>query len=328
MKFDNVGVVVIGRNEGRRLVDCLTSVKAVAENIVYVDSGSTDNSVSAAKQIGATVVKLDLDQPFTAARARNEGFLALKSLIPDVCFVQFLDGDCILVSGWMDKAIAFIEQRDDIAIVCGRRRERFPAESIYNRLCDMEWDTPVGEADACGGDSLVRVSAFEVVGGFLPLVMAGEEPELCVRLRQRGWKIWRFDAEMTLHDVAMKRFKQWWVRSVRSGYGFAEVSRLHRSSPFRIWARAVPSALLWGAFLPAIIVLGGLFHPLLFGAALIYPLQACSIAVRRGIHQPGTWAYALLLLAGKFAQTQGIVKFYWLLVRGQTAQLIEYKTRK
>ena len=36
---------------------------------------------------------------------------------------------------------------------------------------------------------LVRVEAFEAVGGFRPELIAGEEPELCMRLREKGWKI-------------------------------------------------------------------------------------------------------------------------------------------
>lgn len=328
MKFDNVGVVVIGRNEGQRLVECLTSVKVVTLNVVYVDSGSTDDSVAAAKAIGASVVILDLARPFTAARARNAGFSALKSQMPGVRFVQFVDGDCTIAPGWMETAVSFLEEQDRIAVVCGRRRERYPAASVYNQLCDLEWNTPVGEALACGGDALVRVKAFEEMGGFSPSIMAGEEPELCVRLRESGWKVWRLDAEMTLHDAAMKRLGQWWVRCVRSGYGFSEVSRLHKNSPFRIWAGAVPSALFWGLLLPIWIILGGFLYPLFLCVALIYPLQICRIAIRRGITLPGTWPYAILTLVGKFAQSQGIAKFYWFLSRGQAAELIEYKATK
>jgi GT2 family glycosyltransferase len=325
MKSDVVGVVVIGRNEGERLVECLSSVRTVTENIVYVDSGSTDDSTAAAKEIGALVVMLDLSRPFTAARARNEGFATLRRLRPNVSYVQFVDGDCILSPDWINKALAFLEQRDDVAIACGRRRERHPAASIYNQLCDLEWDTPVGEAAACGGDALVRVTAFEEVGGFLPQIMAGEEPELCVRLRERSWRIFRLDAEMTLHDAAMTRFSQWWVRSVRSGYGMAEVTRLHRNSPFRLWPRAVPSTLFWACLLPATVALGCLIHPLFLFLAVIYPLQACRIAIRSGGSGPIAWANAVIVLVSKFAQLQGLLKFYWVRSRGQTAQLIEYK---
>src|SRR5262249_40027051 len=152
---------VIGRNEGRRLVDCLESLKPnAAATIIYVDSGSTDGSVPAAEASGAVIVSLDPKIPFTTARARNEGFAKLLQLKPDTQFVQFVDGDCGLEPTWLHTALNFLRDRNDVAVVCGRRRERYPERSLYNRLCDIEWDTPVGEAKACGGDSLIRVSIF------------------------------------------------------------------------------------------------------------------------------------------------------------------------
>lgn len=325
MNLDSIGVVAIGRNEGDRLIGCLASVKSDTESIVYVDSGSTDGSVAAAEEFGATVVNLDLIRPFTAARARNEGFKALKTLKPGIRFVQFIDGDCSLAPGWLDAAVRFIDQRKDVAIVCGRRRERYPEESVYNRLCDLEWDTPIGEAAACGGDALMRVEAFEAVGGFRPQLIAGEEPELCLRLREKGWKIWRLNLEMTQHDAAITRIGQWWNRAVRSGYGCAEVSRLHRASPFGIWRRETARAMIWGGFVPLLIGLGVLIHPAAIAAVLVYILQICRIAFARGPASSLSWAYAILMTLGKFAEFQGILKFYWHQLHGQPATLIEYK---
>jgi GT2 family glycosyltransferase len=319
-----IGIVAIGRNEGKRLIDCLTSARSGTANIVYVDSGSTDDSVHAAEEIGAHVVKLDLAQPFTAARARNEGFAKLIALWPNIRFVQFVDGDCILAQPWIGKARAFMEQRPDVAIVCGRRRERDPTGSIYNQILDNEWDTPIGEATACGGDALVRVEALERVGGFRPSLIAGEEPELCLRLREEGWKIWRLDEEMTQHDAAMHSFTQWWLRSVRSGFAFAEVSRLHRASPYAIWKREVARAVFWAAILPLLIGAGALINPYALWLALAYPLQVIQIGIRRG-SSPESWSFAIFSVPGKFAQLLGILKFYWRDWRQQPAQLIEYK---
>jgi GT2 family glycosyltransferase len=321
----DVGVVAIGRNEGSRLVDCLTSVRSATANIVYVDSGSTDSSVATAEKIGARVVRLDLTRPFTAARARNEGFATLITLRPNIRFVQFIDGDCSLAHLWIEKALAFMEQRTDVAIVCGRRRERDPTASIYNRLIDDEWNTPIGDAAACGGDALVRTAAFETVGGFRPGLMAGEEPELCLRLREHGWKIWRLNEEMTQHDAAMHTFSQWWMRSVRSGYGFAEVSRVHRASPHVTWGREIARALVWAGLLPLIIVVGALIHPIALLLVLAYPLHVVRLAIRRGPTSSKSWWYAILSIAAKFAELQGIVKFYWRNWRQQEFKLIEYK---
>ena len=237
MNSDEIGVVVIGRNEGQRLVDCLLSLKSSPYKLIYVDSGSTDGSTSVAAGLGAYVVHLDSARPFTAARARNEGFAALKKTNPNIQFVQFVDGDCKVDGEWIGVATAFLQRQPDVAVVCGRRRERFPRKSIYNALADIEWDTPCGQTSSCGGDSLVRADAFDSVGGFRPELMAGEEPEFCARLRRVGWKIWRLDAEMTQHDINLTRFGQWWRRIVRSGYGYAEISRLTRHTPFRLYKR-------------------------------------------------------------------------------------------
>jgi glycosyltransferase involved in cell wall biosynthesis len=221
-----IGLVAIGRNEGERLRRCLQAAQREGLFMVYVDSGSTDGSVETARDLGARVVEL-VNVKFTAALARNAGLDALLSAVPEVKYVQFVDGDCELVEGWIERARSFLDSNSRAAVACGRRRERFPDASIYNTLCDLEWDTPVGQAQSCGGDALIRVGALREVNGYDPAVIAGEEPEMCFRLRAMGWQIHRLDAEMTLHDAAMTRFGQWWKRNVRAGHAFAEGNWRH-----------------------------------------------------------------------------------------------------
>lgn len=226
---------------------------------------------------------------------------------------------------WIEKALAFMEQRSDVAIICGRRRERDPTASIYNEMLDDEWNTPVGDATACGGDAIVRVEAFERVGGFRPSLIAGEEPELCFRLREIGWKIWRLDAEMTQHDAAMQQLSQWWVRAVRCGYAYIEVSRLHRNSPIGIWRRETARAVFWGGVLPMTIIAGSLIHPAVIGLTLVYPLQICRIAVTRRPISLLSWKYALFTTVAKLAEFQGIFRYCRREWCHQAAVLIEYK---
>jgi GT2 family glycosyltransferase len=323
---DEIAAVVIGRNEGRRLVDCLTSMQSSnVKCIVYVDSGSIDGSAQAAERFGAYVVSLDAGQPFTAARARNEGFAALKRLRADIQLVQFIDGDCELDQGWLKVAVDFVRDRNDVAVVCGRRRERNPSASVYNRLCDIEWDTPIGETSACGGDALIRSKAFEAMGGFRAQLIAGEEPELCLRMRESGWKIWRLDAEMTRHDAAITRFSQWWVRAVRSGYGMMEVIELRKRSRLTIWIRPLARSLFWGGVLPVLIALAALIHPVLLLAALIYPLQVSRIAIARGPTFPNSWSYGFFMTISKFAEFQGVFRYYRRRLYRKSVELIEYK---
>ena len=315
-----IDAVVIGRNEGARLVACLDSLAGQVRRIVYVDSGSTDNSVADAQMRGATVTTLDADLPFTAARARNAGL----AVIANADFVQFVDGDCAVQPGWISKAAEFLTENEQVAVVCGRRRERFPEASIYNAMADREWDTPVGQTKACGGDALMRIVPLRALGGFRDDLIAGEEPDLCLRLRQTGWQIWRLDAEMTLHDAAMTRFAQWWRRTRRAGFAFAQGAYLHGSGPERHWVRETRRAVAWGVFLPVCAILGTLIWPPAAWILLAYPAQI----LRLGLHEDGTtsrWQYPLFNVLGKLAEATGVVQFHLTRLRGGQARLIEYK---
>lgn len=316
-----MGAVLIGRNEGQRLRTCLASMLPFTPAVVYVDSGSTDGSVALAQAMGADVVSLDMGTPFTAARARNAGFRRLLALHPRIRFIQFVDGDCEVVPGWLDTAQRYLEAQADCGVVCGRRRERYPAQSIYNRMCDHEWDTPIGDALSCGGDALFRVEALTQAGGYRDSLIAGEEPELCLRLRRNGWRVHRLDHDMTLHDAAITRWRQWWRRTVRAGHAFAEGAWLHGAPPERHWVRETRRAVFWGLVLPVVILSAALLLDARAGwLVLLYPLQWTRLAIRD--RSPAT---AFFTVAGKFAETQGVLKFHLTRLLGRTGRLIEYK---
>lgn len=292
-----VGFVVIGRNEGARLRACLASVMRHTSILVYVDSGSSDDSIAFAESRGIAVVSLDRSRPFTAARARNAGFDWMTRHHPELDLVHFIDGDCELAPGWLPLAVAAMQREPGLAAVCGRRRERYPERSPFNRLCDREWDTPVGIVDTTGGDALFRAAALRAVGGFNPRLIAGEEPDLCHRIRQAGWRIRRIDGEMTTHDAAMTRIGQWWQRNRRSGYATAEALTLRGRGNVSMW-RDVASNWFWA--LP-------LFWPL-------WPLLWVTIAARAGP------LYATFVTLGKLPHCQGQVDYY-----RNRQRLIEYK---
>ncbi|MGX4803381.1 glycosyltransferase [Bradyrhizobium guangdongense] len=317
--------MAIGRNEGERLKRCLLSVRQV-QMVVYVDSGSSDGSVAWAREQGIEVVELDLSIGFTAARARNAGLQRLQELAPDLSFVQFVDGDCELAEGWLNEASDFLDKHPEVAAVFGRLRERNPEGSIYNWLCDREWDVPIGEVKHCGGNAMMQLAAVMRVGGYREDLIAGEEPELCVRLRRLGSSVWRIDKEMGFHDAAMTRFRQWWLRRVRSGYAFAQGSHLHGGAPERHWVWESRRAWIWAIWLPvacaiAVVVFG------LQGLVLLaaYPLQF----LRRAAQQQGSWRersqLAFFELLGRLPEGIGQLRFLLdRLLRTGTA-IIEYK---
>ena len=325
-----VGVVVIGRNEGERLRRCLESTVDRGTVVVYVDSGSRDGSPELARALGTEVVELDLSRPFAAARARNEGLERLLEIAPGVRFVQFVDGDCEVADGWLDRAASELDERPDAAAVCGRLRERHPERTVYNRLADLEWDTPIGEARACGGVAMMRVEALRQAGGFNPALIAGEEPELCVRFRRDGWKIFRIDAEMALHDMAMTRFRQWWRRAARAGHAYAEGWALHGGPPERHYARETRSIVVWGIVVPLLAL--GLAQPtrgaslLLFGGHALLAWKVYRYGrVHRGWRPADARAYAFFVVLGKFAGAVGLVRYWFGRLTGKRSPVIDFR---
>ena len=322
----SVGVVVVGRNEAARLERCLRSAQASCDALVYVDSGSSDDSVALARSLGLRVVELDDSKPFTAARGRNAGFEALCTQWPDVDRVQFVDGDCELDPGWVVAACEYLDAHPDVAITAGRRREISPESSRYNLLTDMEWNTPVGDAEAVGGDLMVRREAFVQAGGYDPKLIAGEDPDFCFRVRASGARIVRLDHEMTRHDAAILHFDQWWRRQTRSGHAYAELALRHG----RFRARQVASILGWGVALPAFALVGA---PLTAGLSLLALsaygflwLRVRGQRRRRGDSREAAGQYASACVLGKFAGAYGIATFAWnRWLRDRDTGLIEYK---
>lgn len=325
------GVVLIGRNEGERFIRALDSLTSLMTScaIVYVDSGSTDNSVIEARSRGVTVVELDLTTPFTAARARNAGLFALLEQNQNIAYVQFIDGDCQLQPGWLPTALRHMTDNPSLAAVCGRRRELYPENSLYNRLIDQEWNTPVGKAKSCGGDALYRVAAFNSVGGFNSSVIAGEEPELCYRLREKGWEIERLNLDMTMHDANLHTFQEWWKRSERYGHAAMEAAYRYGLGPERFYVSNVKSFAVWGAFVPLIFMYLVLFAPLLsIGIIVVCGLQCHKLFRQHQQHFSTDIAgsCACLQMLCKVAECKGALKFWFNKVTGRHSRLIEYKT--
>jgi GT2 family glycosyltransferase len=325
-----LGVVVIGRNEGERLVRCLGSVVTTpGVPIVYVDSASTDDSVENARRVGADVVALDMSVPFTAARARNAGLFRLLERHPGVAFVQFVDGDSELHPGWLDAGRAALRADERLAAVCGKLSERYPDINVFSRLFDVEWDAPTGDVAACGGNFMGRVAALRQVGFFRIDLIAGEEPELCLRLRREGWRIRRLDARMGLHEAGTTHFRQWWRRSKRGGHAFAEAASLHGGEPERYCVAETRRILFWGGLVPFLAF--GLAAPSL-GASLLlllaYPVQVARVFAatrRRGRSARDAIAYATFTVLGKLPELQGVVRFHVDRLLGRRPRLIEYK---
>jgi GT2 family glycosyltransferase len=333
--FDGLGLVVIGRNEGDRLIRCLDSVRSIP-NRVYVDSGSTDGSVERAMREGVSVIELEVPPNFTAARARNSGLVRLLADSPDLEFVQTVDGDCEVHRDWIAAGLAALRAEPDLAAVYGRLRESHPTRSVYNALCDDDWNTPIGEAPIVGGIALFRVAAIRQVNFYEPTIIAGEEPDLSMRLRKNGWRLRRIDAEMGFHDANITRFAQWWKRTRRTGHAYAELAYRHPDARSPNWPHTTHSIVFWGGVMPlalmsavTLAIVDNLYWWLVAGLVLLpWLMRILQLALRKkraGLSVKLAGVSGALLMIGKVPQLMGLAEYHRNRLMGRASHLIEYK---
>jgi GT2 family glycosyltransferase len=326
----DIGIVLIGRNEGDRLVRCLMSITGQAQNIVYVDSGSTDGSCAMARAQDVTVVELDRSLPFSAARARNAGFEWLVQQHPEIKYVQFIDGDCEVVTGWIGAAADTLANDPKIVAVCGWRRERYPERSAFNRICNVEWHWGnVGPVTQFGGDVMIRLAALQQVGGYNNSVIAAEDDELGVRLRQRGGQLIRINRDSTIHDANITQVSQWWRRAQRCGYAYGLVSSLHGHLPERKFIKEVRRTLVWGGLVPLLaLILAIPTHGWSLGLLLRYPIgivRTIQFTRGRGFSWAESIPWGISCGLSSFPEVMGLWQFYLNQWRQGQHQIIEYK---
>jgi GT2 family glycosyltransferase len=323
--------VVIGRNEGDRLLPSLRSVLQAELNLIYVDSGSADGSADLARSLEIPTVELDPSRPFSAARGRNEGLSEAVRRWPDAPYLLFLDGDCVLDADFPAAAAEKLEQDPECAIVTGHLAERSAQSSIYNRMCAIEWQGPPGpiqNMNGLGGNMVVRVAEFRDVGGFNEQAISGEEADLGVRLGLRGFSAIKIDQKMATHDAQMFRFGQWWTRAVRNGHSLAHRYATHGRTRFRDGLSGLRSALFWGFALPVtVLLLLWLTHGLSLLLLVGYGLLGWRIYrhyLREGRTPSDALLMARFLIYAKFAEFLGVVRYCLNRARGRF-HIIEWK---
>ncbi len=318
-----LSVVVIGRNEGERLRRCLVSIRdrnPIEGNVevIYVDSNSSDGSPALAAALGARVIELNAARP-SAALARNAGWRAASAP-----WILFLDGDTILHPAFPRLALHHAGD-PTVAAVWGHRREIAPNANFFHRVLDLDWVYAPGITPFCGGDALFRRTALEQAGGFNESLIAGEEPELCTRLRGIGFQILHIDAPMTGHDLAITSWRQYWRRAARAGYAYAQMAWRTRDERFPLWGTESR-----GNAVRALVLLT------LVAATPFAPLPA--LAVLAALIARSAWRsrwksddnFSLLCYGAhshlqQFPIFAGQAAFWWDLLQNRRRGLIEYK---
>lgn len=318
-----IGVVIIGVNVQRYIADCIESVHAAdyprtLVEIVYVDGGSTDNTVNIAKAHGARVVLSEDEHP-TPSGDRNAGWRGLNAP-----YILFLDSDTTLDPGFLKRALS--EIKNQVAAVCGHRQERHPYRNLYHMIAAMEWRDEIGLCRYFGGDVLIRRDALEKTNGYDESLWGGEDPDLSYRVRQLGFQVIRLDVPMTTHDINMSTFRQYFKRAHRTGYNYISVCLRHLRNPEKMWLSEI-IRIVYKALLPVLLIIFGIAfgYPMtgLLLALVIYfrPLLAFSrLKEEYRENNKNTFIYVIHSAVVVYPQFLGILRYLYGVILGRPLQ--------
>jgi glycosyltransferase involved in cell wall biosynthesis len=196
----DVSIVVIGKNEGNHLEDTFSAILNIdyPQNkleLIYVDANSKDNSISIAEKYCQKVIGLKSNWA-SSGLARNHGLIKARHEI-----VHFIDGDTSISDQYLKRAVEKINNQE-IYAVTGYFKEKYP-DKFFNRIMDFRRDEVLHTESFCestnGGGTYLK-SRLLSVNGYDERILKGQESELGIRYREKGYKILFIDEVQGLHN--------------------------------------------------------------------------------------------------------------------------------
>lgn len=221
-----LGVVIVTYQSASHIAACLSSLKDQAGidlRTIIIDNASHDATVAQARRTWPDVHVVENATNVGFSRANNQGVEALG----DVPFILFLNPDTELHQGALVPLLDALERRSDLGAVgpltlegdgsvqlsfgpdlCPvaewRQKRRMEALRRKDPAAVQALKAEVGRAfepDWLSGSCLlVREQAFRRIGGFdEQFFLYEEDADLCLRLRQAGWKVGFVPRSVVVH---------------------------------------------------------------------------------------------------------------------------------
>lgn len=216
-KILDISVIIPVRNGEGTIIACLDSLASQVhrpQEIIVVDNGSTDQTVSFVKQW--ILSHPDLSSRFVTeikrgpSAARNRGGRIAKGRI-----LAFLDADCIAPSGWLQRISDEIHQG---AGVVGGPYQGAALIAAVEKYATLGWffrsmnqyslRSPFVSHFLLGGNMALLRRNWEKVRGFDEALHAGEDLDLSFRLKKEGVSVKYIPSLRVVHQITSSFFKR------------------------------------------------------------------------------------------------------------------------
>jgi GT2 family glycosyltransferase len=309
-------VIVTGRNVQNTLRACLSSIRNLEFSdrlhVIYVDGGSTDQSVQIAREFDN--VEILTEQSGTPAGGRNAGLAKARG---EIC--AFTDADCRVSSQWLERARTRLQD----PAIGGVGGPLLPVTlgSLESRLVYYGYSSPLGSAGSIQaavyenvrdarslslGNAIFKRDLLMQLGGFDTSLRFCEDYDLGARIRAAGQRTVYDPAVVVFHEYD-KTIHSFMERLFTYGRGRSDAMRRKNTTIF------LPSVLgTLGVCLFVVLLLltaiGWVAVPIPIGIVLLYltciAIQSFAIALRH--RDPMLLLAAVALVLGHASYALGM----------------------
>ncbi len=227
----DISVIIISYNTADLIGPCLASVVSQTgcrQEIFVVDNASTDG--------GAAFIAANHPTVHLAANEENRGFAAANNQVLPCChgkYLLFLNPDTVLQKDCLAAAMAFMDAHPEMGLAGlqilnpdGSNQESVSYRYLSQRYTSGELAALPGKIAAVLGAAMIAPRrAIAAVGGFdEDFFLYGEDEDLCLRLRRRGFQIGYIPGARVLHFHGQSERRstaaEVWRKKIRAEYLF------------------------------------------------------------------------------------------------------------
>lgn len=301
-----ISFIIKTLNEEKKIGQCISSVMQCQDTqddeIIVVDSASTDRTVEIASNFPVRIIQLVNFLERSCGIGPQLGYQSSSGE-----FIYLLDGDMTLDKNFLNAALEMMRRDPKIGGIGGIIEEK-NLNYTYERY--KRYKTPTKSiitVDHLAGGGLFRRSAIEDIGYLTNRNLHGfEELELGLRLTCRGWKLLRLPVTSAHHYGHALSFWRLLAKKWHGRYfeGYGEILRSALGKPFLprvigVMKHLIALLLLWilslclFIYAPSLVTMGGI---LLAPVTLFALLALKKRSITNALYSTVEWHIHLMAL--------------------------------
>lgn len=212
----DLSIIIPAHNEAEFIQELLESINrhiSIKKEIIVVDNGSTDSTLTIIEKFNCIIVKMD--RKVFPSKARNVGVSKSSGK-----YLVFLDADVIVTAQWASELQKLIDNTANLGknFITGASCSVSQSPSWLEKY----WFEPLSKNEKSyinGANIITTKDTYDSINGFDELLETGEDVDFSVRAKEKGISIILNDSWKVFHEGFPKSISAFIKRESWHGKG-------------------------------------------------------------------------------------------------------------